>query len=299
MAEIVLKEITGCLGTPEPRSGHRCCATANHLLVYGGYNRHLDHKMFSEILCYNMTSKQWTEVPNSRDFRTESASCSMVLNEGALIIFGGSGYPFGYTSTNRTSLFSLSKLMWLDLDQGCSSPDTPVARYGQSMVLSKRDEWQRIYVLSGTIGEIFLDDIHYFDLLKRTWHQVKNISCPDARYRHEVVSDDDYFYLFGGSIHGYSMFGFEEIQRFSFDQHKWTKLACQPAENGLYPAPRKSHSCVLQNRDVYMCGGLSDFNVYCDDIWKVNLDDCVWRKLAVVMTLFNFNFNMQQNCIMS
>ena len=129
MARRILEELTIFGDYPPPRSGHRCCATQNHLLVYGGYDKQFDNKIYSEILSFNTISRKWVELRNSSDVRFESTSSSMVLYGDNLVIFGGSGYPFGYVNTNDLSVFSLRTGKWCKLrnDQG----DPPLPKYGQ------------------------------------------------------------------------------------------------------------------------------------------------------------------------
>ncbi len=288
----ILQEEKYCKDIPEPRSGHRCCATLNHLIVYGGY-RDLGHEVFSDVICYNMISKKWTRIPNSGNVRLESASCSMLLHHGNLIIFGGSGYPFGFTNSNKLSSFSLGEQKWRELDDG-ESVNAPFAKYGQSMALSAKGH--KIYVFSGTVGNEFVDEMHYFDFLNNTWHRLDSENQPEARYRHEVVADNEYFYVLGGAVTRF-IFGFEEVYRFSFTKHEWTRLNCKPSNNGLYPQPRKHHSCVLHQNIVYMCGGLTSESTALDDIWKLNLDSLAWKRMNLVSLIFNHLAYQYCSCV--
>eukprot|EP00794_Sanderia_malayensis_P015664 gene15664-17244_t len=279
-----LQATVDCQGVPEVRSGHRSCATSNHLLVYGGYNKRSDSdEVFSEILCYNITTKKWEEISYSSHMRLESASCSMLLYYDKLIIFGGSGFPFGHANSNDLSTYCLSTKKWNKIVGKDGNHDVPVPKYGHSMALSKKEG--RLYVFSGTTGRTFTDEMHYFNLLDNSWHQMKcTDNRPTSRYRHEIVFNDDYFYVFGGGTKT-ELFGLDTISRFSFTTHQWEDVHCKSSDNGAYPPARLHHSCILYKDIVYMCGGLTyddEYNVQClDDIWKLDLHNFTWSSANI------------------
>lgn len=279
MANRVLTELEVFSEIPAPRSGHRCCATLNHLLCYGGYDSDCDNEVYSEILSFNTISKKWTELPHSRGVRTESASSSMVINGENLIVFGGSGFPFGQKNSNDLSAYSLRSNMWTKLssDQG----NAPMPKYGQSMVIAAPMGRPTLYVFSGTIGREFLDDLHCYDMEEKTWYDLWHEDSPEARYRHEVVVYQDGFYVLGGATYEQSL-GFHEIWKFNFLSHRWTKLECKPFKDGEFPSPRKSHSCIIWKDTVYMCGGISQTTEPYSDIWKISLKELAWKRLDIV-----------------
>ena len=282
MAYRILQELRIFGERPAPRSGHRSCATASHVLVYGGYDKENDDKVYNEILSFNTISREWTELPHSRDVRFESTSSSMVLYENNLIIFGGSGFPFGHVNTDDLSIFSLGTGRWHKLRNNQGDP--PLAKYGQSMVLSPHSDKPKLYVFSGTIGREFLDEMHYYDLESNTWHDILGSDAPEARYRHEVVVYGNDFYVFGGATYNRAI-DFHDIWKFNFTSHKWSKLECKPMSDGSqddFPSPRKSHSCVIWKGIVYMCGGIGNAMETLNDIWKINLNDLIWKKLDIV-----------------
>eukprot|EP00795_Rhopilema_esculentum_P010924 gene10924-19758_t len=263
---------------PEPRSGHRACSTSNHMIVYGGYDRCASDKIYTEIICFNTISRKWAELPHSRGVRFESASSSMALFHNNLMIFGGSGYPFGHTNSNDLSVYSLKAKTWSRLG---SKP--PLARYGQSMVLTAVENCPRLYIFSGTVGREFLDDMHYFDLIENNWHSIQTDVVPAGRYRHETVVFEGDFYLFGGSVQLQS-FGFHHLWQFSFSKHRWTKIECKPTPDGQFPSPRKAHSCIIWHGVVYMAGGCNEnTTLKYNDIWSICLKDFTWKKLNIVL----------------
>lgn len=282
-ADRVLKELEIFSERPAARSGHRSCATTNHILTYGGYDRDNNNVIYSEVLSFNAISKKWVELPGSKDIRGDSASCSMVLYGENLIVYGGSGFPFGHSNSDDLSAYSLQSKSWSRLRNDRGSP--PLPNYGQSMVITTKNHAPKLYTFSGTIGREFLDDMHYYDLEKKVWYRIWGEDAPEARYRHEAVVFGDDFYIFGGATYGRTI-GFENIWKFNFISHKWTKLECKPSEDGgVFPDSRKAHSCVLWKDTVYMCGGITNLTEPQNDIWKISLNNLVWEKVNIVSLL--------------
>ena len=277
----ILRELAINGDKPEPRSGHRSCATSNHLLAYGGYDKGRDNHLYTGIICFNTISRKWREVPGSKDVRRDSASSTMALLGDSVIIFGGSGFPFGHSNSAELSVFSLSTKKWLNLGSGNPKSTPPLPKYGHSMALTTKGNMPKLYVFSGTIGREFVDEMHYYDFVENRWYEIITEHAPMSRYRHEVVVYDDGFYMFGGAILHHA-FGFDEVWRFSFMTHEWTRQECRPSANGHFPMPRKAHSCVLWKDTVYMCGGLSTDAFPCKDIWKISLVDLTWKRINFV-----------------
>jgi len=279
----VLQELRVFSKRPAPRSGHRCCATVDRLLVYGGYDKDNNHTVYSEILSFSLISRQWTELSRSRNVRLKSASSSMVLYDDNLVIFGGSGFPFGGFNSNDLSLFSLRTGQWRKLRSDRGSP--PLPKYGQSMVITPHSYEPKLYIFSGTIGREFVDELHCYDLANETWHDIWKEGAPLARYRHEVVVYGNDFYVFGGATYD-GVIDLHDIWKFSFTSHRWYRLECKPFDNGIqdeFPAARKSHSCIIWKDTVYMCGGIDNHAETFNDIWKISLIDLEWKKLNVVL----------------
>ena len=282
MAEKVLQELKVFSKHPAPRSGHRCCATLDRLFVYGGYDRDNNDTVYSEILSFSLISRQWSELSYSRNARLKSASSSMVLYDDNLLIFGGSGFPFGEFNSDDLSLFSLRTGRWCKLRNDRGNP--PMPKYGQSMAINPHSSEPKLYIFSGTIGREFVDELHYYDIKSETWHDIWKEDAPQARYRHEVVVYGDDFYVFGGATYD-GVIDLHDIWKFNFTSHSWHRLACMPFNNGIqdeFPAARKSHSCVIWKDTVYMCGGIANPTEMFNDIWKISLIDLVWKKLDIV-----------------
>lgn len=116
---------------PVPRSGHRIVADDANLYSFGGYNPYsnsTDYGLFPEIWKYNFATRKWTMLSNSGP--PEAASHSMILVGDFVLVWGGTGYPWGHCLSNTLHAFSLVQRKWNVLP--CTG-DVPSHRYGQSM----------------------------------------------------------------------------------------------------------------------------------------------------------------------
>ena len=169
----------------------------------------------------------------------------------------------------------------------------PMPKFGASMAISPKKE---VFIYSGSYGREFdKAHMHIYDLKSFNWSELvlcKNHSksAPEPRYKHQVITVDEGFYLFGGSALGKS-FGFEKLYFFNFKKFQWTIIKCKTSNknnNGkpIFPLSRGQHTCVLtpDKKVVYMLGGAhSSINGQnLKDIWKIKLDTVdgfVWSKV--------------------
>ncbi|XP_078344080.1 kelch domain-containing protein 10-like [Oculina patagonica] len=274
---------------PEPRSGHRCGSDDGNIYVFGGYSPHYDDYLFRELWCFNIATKMWHLLQTTGPFPTEVASSCLVLDKGNLIVFGGSGVPFGMCNSKKLHICSLKKLQWFDLSERYSDKEesdgediSPIAGYGQSMVLSRDKE---LYVFGGTTGLEFNSYLYRYSLFKHTWEYLKGDNPPVPRYRHESVCDGERFYVIGGGMSSrdpQEFFQLEKINSFSFASRRWNEHACHPSKTHGFPKRRRCHGCVIFDSIVYICGGYDGVNIF-DDIWSLDLSTFQWEKLPKVL----------------
>ena len=300
---------------PEPRSGHRMCADDNFLYVFGGYDAAKDNCLYQELWRFNITTEKWSKLPDDENGAPkECLSSTMLLWRRKIIVYGGTGYPFGEEKGNQIYMYCLKTFKWFNLsevtpnkssdeisscvrsecccvDRIAPSP-SPLARYGHSMALSEANG--DIYIHSGTEGTNTLDELFKFNLMERTWnifqfcfnHEEK---VPSPRFRHEAVSHGDDFYIFGGSsLSHHDQFDNKNVHSFSHQHFKWTEHPCGTTHTTTddvgelvpeYPEPRRAHSCVVHSDTMYMIAGRNDSDHFLDDIWKFDLKEKLWTKL--------------------
>ena len=288
---------SSCSQIPRPRSGHRCGSDDGNIYVFGGYSPHYEDELFQELWRFNIATKTWHLLPTTGPFPREVASSCVVLDRGNLIVFGGSGVPFGMCNSKKLHICSLRKLQWFDLSERYSDKEesdgedvSPIAGYGQSMVLSSDKE---LYVFGGTTGLEFNSYLYRYSLLKHTWDYLKSENPPIPRYRHESVCDGERFYVIGGGMSGRDpedFFQLDKIQSFSFSNKRWNGHVCYPSKTHGFPKRRRCHGCVIFNSAVFICGGYDGVNIF-DDIWSLDLATFQWEKLPQVKIIMKRHCN--------
>ncbi|XP_002741199.1 kelch domain-containing protein 10-like [Saccoglossus kowalevskii] len=284
---------------PYARSGHRAVADNANLYIFGGYNPDLfeDHfeeddacnPLFKELWCYNFASGLWTEVETSGHMPEELASMSMLISGNTILVYGGTGFPFGQASSNNLYALNVKTKVWSTIK--CSG-DAPIPTYGQSTALVDCS----LYVQGGTTGWQYNSDVHRLNLQTREWERLfdteaeierliktrgtllnRELPIPEPRYRHEMATDGKRLYILGGGT-SWSVYPLDKVHSFNFETNRWEIIQTKASYMGYFPPPRRCHSCVQQGNDVYICGGYDEHRIF-GDIWKLTLDNLRWSRL--------------------
>lgn len=284
-------QITGRRG-PNPRSGHRCVVDHANLYSFGGYNPHVgahDDAMmgdanwpetcplFRELWRFNLATRCWTKVTTEGHTPKELASHAALLTGHYLLVFGGTGVPFGFSSSNSLHLCDLRTHQWKKVS---TTGSLPPKQYGQAMTLVGKS----LYVIGGTTGYEYSIDVHKLDLNSLIWEELETSEKPKERYRHEVASDGNRIFVFGGGTATEST-EFTEIPAFNLQSNKWELVQTQPdtscsttvSDQG-YPCARRCHSLVHRGEVVFICGGYNGEEIF-PDIWQINLRTLAWQRL--------------------
>lgn len=96
----------------------------------------------------------------------ELASHATILIDDKLIVFGGTGVPFGASSSNRVHVCDLKKLEWSQIQ---TTGNEPTEQYGQAMALYEGC----LYVVGGTTGFEYSMDVHELNLTTKVWKELK------------------------------------------------------------------------------------------------------------------------------
>ncbi|XP_074645781.1 kelch domain-containing protein 10-like [Tubulanus polymorphus] len=273
---------------PDDRSGHRIIVTNNNLYSIGGYNPHYwgrendeftIYPIFRELWKFNLTTRIWMKLKTSGEMPVELASHAALLLGNNLLVHGGTGTPFGYSSSNQLYACNLRTLQWVNIQ--CNGT-LPGEVYGHSLTVVGK----YIYMFGGTTGFEYSDDVHKLDLETFIWERIPiddrkppdNRRRPKGRYRHEAVTDGEKVFIFGGG-RAYATYGFEELDVFNIKENVWEKHTCQPAGSIGFPKPRRCHSCVRYKNNVFICGGYNGAEPF-NDLWKMNLTTYQWSKFS-------------------
>uniref|UniRef100_A0A6I8SHS9 Kelch domain-containing protein 10 n=1 Tax=Xenopus tropicalis TaxID=8364 RepID=A0A6I8SHS9_XENTR len=256
--------------SPPARSGHRCVADNTNLYVFGGYNpdydesggpENEDYPLFRELWRYHFATGMWHQMGTDGHMPRELASMSLVLHGHNLLVFGGTGIPFGESNGNDVYVCNVKyKRFW----NYCSRPNMETI---------------------GTTGYIYSTDLHRLDLSTREWIQLKpnNPPCdlPEERYRHEIAHDGQRIYVLGGGT-SWTAYSLEKIHAYNFETNTWEDIPTKPYGNLGFPAARRCHSCVQIKNEVFICGGYNGL-VILGDLWKLDLQTFQWTKLPALM----------------
>ncbi|XP_072038141.1 kelch domain-containing protein 10-like isoform X2 [Amphiura filiformis] len=291
------------LKLPCARSGHCAVADDHNLYVFGGYNPDIPElkdyygnveelmPLFRELWKYNFATNTWTlEVEEKTP--GQLASMSMVRCGRFIIMYGGTGFPFGYTSTNRVRVFDTQTSHWRFYHQ--PKKKAPIRSYGQTVAVIKN----HLYVFGGTTGWQYTSDVHRVDLHTGEWEKLFNHAeheaqvnmytgrprgsqseFPAPRYRHEMLCDGDKLYVLGGG-NSETTFALEKISAFNLSTSKWEVVISKADPQHGYPGKRRCHGCVQLGNDGFISGGFDGSTKIYDDIWILSLPSLQWQKLT-------------------
>lgn len=178
-----------------------------------------------ELWKYCFDLGEWKRI-TCKDVPQELASSSVTLSGNIIIIYGGTGVPFGAFCSNQMYLGMIivinimvivsSILICLNTGNLANeykpngmkfeklevSGQVPMPLYGQGVVM----DGKYIYSIGGTSGHKYEMDVHCLDLSTRKWellHKSRDeVHEPEPRYRHEVVFYKGRIYIFGGGRGG-------------------------------------------------------------------------------------------------
>ncbi|KAI8434762.1 hypothetical protein MSG28_003281, partial [Choristoneura fumiferana] len=132
---------------PRPRSGHRIACDDVNIYCFGGYNPVLprasvqrenptwtpERPLFKELWSFSIASRKWKEHKVVENMPEELASNAMCMNGRYLMIFGGTGAPFGNKCSNDVIAWKTSpgdaKLQVLE-----ATGSRPPGQYGQAIL---------------------------------------------------------------------------------------------------------------------------------------------------------------------
>ncbi|XP_073185025.1 kelch domain-containing protein 10 isoform X4 [Lepidochelys kempii] len=217
---------------PPARSGHRCVADNANLYVFGGYNpdydesggpENEDYPLFRELWRYNFATGAWHQMGTEGYMPRELASMSLVLHGNNLLVFGGTGIPFGESNGNDVHVCNVKYKRWALLSCRGKKPN-------------------RIY-----------GQIHAYNLETNTWEEIatrphEKIGFPAARRCHSCVQIKNDVFVCGG-YNGEVILG--DIWKLNLQTFQWVKL---PA---VMPEPVYFHcAAVTPAGCMYVHGGV-------------------------------------------
>jgi len=295
---------------PKPRSGHRIVHNKGRIYSFGGYNPAIEQDdpdlqedefwqeskpLFKELWELNLTTKQWTKCLMKGDIPEQLASHTAVshpLDPGVMIIYGGTGAPFGLTTSNTVIACHLetqhfSKIITQE------GEGHPMALYGQAVVTDSKGMF---YTVGGTSGFHYFMDVNMLDLScsPPVWTSLYRLSGvrdePEPRYRHELCLWGTKLYVLGGGT-SFSADRFEDLPTFDIAERRWAYTRTKADQQATidnsddgYPEARRCHSTAQIDDKVWVFGGYDGDDVF-GDAWQLNLSSLQWTRLKMEMPL--------------
>ncbi|KAG7202025.1 hypothetical protein KM043_004710 [Ampulex compressa] len=282
---------------PKARSGHRIVCDQRYLYSYGGFNPRISDEdpemendqawrasrpLFKELWRFNLVTLQWKRLPYQETMPNELASNAVVLRGNALLVYGGTGVPFGERCSNQLYACNVTNGKVTVVP---AKGDLPEPQYGQALVC----HGSYLYTIGGTTGYDYTCDIHRFNLKTAVWEAVyictgRDHCEPKGRYRHELAFDGRMIYVLGGGT-AVEAFGFSEIPAFDLKRNKWLTLHTRgDKKDNTVPEPRRCHGSVQYTDEktgtiyVVISGGYNGYHVF-SDVWRLDLDNLQWTCL--------------------
>ncbi|XP_015259031.1 PREDICTED: kelch domain-containing protein 10-like [Cyprinodon variegatus] len=284
---------------PPARSGHRCVADSSNLYVFGGYNpdfeeaggsENEDYPLFRELWRFHFATATWQQVRTEGYMPTELASMSAVFHGNNLLVFGGTGIPFGENNSNDVHVCNVQYRRWNLLNCKGKKPNKV---YGQAMVIING----YLYVFGGTTGYLYSTDLHRLDLSTREWTHLKPknapLDLPEERYRHELAHDGQKIYILGGGT-SWMSYPLDKIHAYNLETNYWEEIVTKPHEKigPKFPHPILTYRgliyslLLLQAGCMYVHGGVVNMsgNRRTASLYKVwlvvpSLLEMTWEKL--------------------
>jgi len=145
-----------------------------------------------ELWRFSLATRRWRKLKTRGAMPVELASHSALLHGCHLVLFGGTGVPFGEAASNRLHTCHLPSLEWTQV--ACTG-QLPICIYGHTTTVCGSS----LYVFGGTTGWEYNADLHRLDLGTLVWELVAVTGVrPDGRYRHEVACYGGEMFVFGG-----------------------------------------------------------------------------------------------------
>ena len=203
------QEIKCCRGEgrPKPRSGHRIVQYKGRIYSFGGYNPAIElddpdllddeywvdsKPLFKELWELNLTTGRWTKCEMKGDIPDQLASHTAVchpLAPGVMLIYGGTGAPFGETKNNAVVSCHLETQEFKKLVTR-EGEGQPMALYGQAVITDNKGLF---YTVGGTTGYHYFMDVNMLDLRSSppVWSSLYRLSGvmdePEPRYSNSGI----------------------------------------------------------------------------------------------------------------
>lgn len=143
------------LSVPKPRSGQRTVTDSDGMVYcFGGFNPDdnlsrdpvlrndpvwlRSRPLFQDLWQFNPYTRRWKKLPTSDQMPAEVAShCAILVGNELMVVYGGSGVPFGHRSSNQIHTCNLKTGKWSHMHVDVAASQMPLEQYGQALTIGK------------------------------------------------------------------------------------------------------------------------------------------------------------------
>ncbi|XP_066023971.1 multiple epidermal growth factor-like domains protein 8 [Pocillopora verrucosa] len=234
-----------------PRTAHSVVYSEEKdvLLSFGGYSL---SRVFDDLLQFNFTSSQWSEVLAGSPKPVGRFSHSANLYLDSMVLFGG-GLENG-NLTNELWLYNITLGKWTELAVNDSGKPPPLAEHTGTIV---DDE---LYIFGGrTLTDPFSSAMYSYSLPNQSgWKRISYRRGKEAHLRmlgHSAIyyADMRSLVIFGGFVPSMPRKSNQsnKLLVFHLDLHVWSTIDVK----GFVPRGRAFHSAVLIGDYMIIYGG--------------------------------------------
>eukprot|EP01080_Neovahlkampfia_damariscottae_P001229 gene1229-11319_t len=253
------------------RSFHSTFMRDNSIYLFGGlHEKNSAIVPNQEMLIFDFESLDWTKVKQNKARQQPEArkNQSCILFKDEIFVFGGKGKQV----YSKVHVFDLKTQSW-------SIPKvtgTISSRTNQCCCLF---DTNKIAVFGGIDkGDQSLNDLHYFDIEKLTWNEIKNDDkSPNSRSLCTLESftnesNESVLCLFGGIDENSK--ALNDVFEFNFTKNEWKLIE----KNGDKISPRFGHSSISNEKEMFIFGGF-DGNEYFDQLFNYNFETKLFTQI--------------------
>ncbi|KAJ3525762.1 hypothetical protein NM688_g8355 [Phlebia brevispora] len=176
---------------PPKLVGASTTVVGSKVYLYGG-RLVAERKMVSDIYMFDLESFKWERlvqesenVPQARYFHSADTWNNHLIIFGGMAIQPLSDNPEDLCVLNDVRLFDLATRKWLPPSDPSAPQLIPKARYAHLSSVSSN----RLFIIGGQdLNNVWLDDIHVYDLPTRTWTQRQDYPRHCGTYRSVAVT---------------------------------------------------------------------------------------------------------------